>query len=225
MGGVDIVVCAHNEQEHIAPVLDAIRSSQHAGQLIVVCDACTDDTAWIASGVADHVVEIPAANKGTAMAEGLARVTSPHMMFVDADLRGLTPGHIDMLATYPPAEAMVVGLRGETPSGRRSGWMWIAKQVPAVSGERRLPTAFARTVPLAGSGWEAETRINAAVAKAGMPWRHVVMRGVRNRTKGTVPWATEFGHVLTALATYGPELVRYSLRPQGSGAAPDSRPT
>jgi glycosyltransferase involved in cell wall biosynthesis len=223
--GVDVVVCAHNEEEHLAGVLHAIRGSRHAGQLIVVCDACNDNTPWIAAGVADQVVEIPAGNKGTAMAEGLARVTSPHMMFVDADLRGLTPGHIDMLATYPPAEAMVVGLRGETPSGRRSGWMWIAKQVPAVSGERRLPTEFARSVPLAGAGWEAETRINAAAAKAGLPWRHVVMQGVRNRTKPTVPWATEFGHVLTALATYGPELARYALHPQGSAAAPGSTPT
>lgn len=215
MGTVDVVVCAHNEQEHIAPVLYAIRGSSHAGQLIVVCDACTDDTPWIASTVADHVVEIPAGNKGTAMAEGLARVTSPHVMFCDADITGLTPGHVDLVCTSGPMEGQVVALRGETPSGKRSGWMWIAKQVAAVSGERRLPTAFVRTVPLYGSGWQAETRINAAVARVGMPWNHLVLHGVRNRTKDRQAWAAEFGHVLTALGTYGPELVSYSLHPQG----------
>jgi hypothetical protein len=51
------------------------------------------------------------------------------------------------------------------------------------------------------------------------------MQGVRNRTKGTRPWAAEFGHVLTTLATYGPELVTYSLHPQGRSATSTSRPT
>lgn len=216
--GVDVVVCAHNEAERIAPVLDAIRGAPTTAKIIVVCDSCEDNTAQVSSPLADHVVEIDAHNKGTAMAVGLERVETPHVVFCDADITGLRPGHMAALSTWEPMDGQVVALRGETPSGQRSTWIWIARQVPAVSGERRLPTAFARTVPLAGSGWEAETRINAAVAKAGMPWQHIVLHGVRNRNKirrDFRGWATEFGRVMTVTATYGPELLTYAAHPQG----------
>ena len=73
---------------------------------------------------------------------------------------------------------------------------------------------MARSAQLAGSGWEAETRLNVAVVKAGIPKAHYVIKGVQNPTKiasRPLDWVTEMGHVAVATLLYGPSLVRYAL--------------
>jgi len=210
---VDVIVPAHNEAPRIEPVLAAIRGSSAVSQLIVVADDCTDNTAAIAEGYADQVIEIGAANKGSAMAAGMAAVGSELVAFIDGDIEGLLPAHVTALCTLGPLDGQLVGLRSGYP-----GWSGL---FPSVSGERRIPTWLANTVPLAGSGWRAETLINVAVARAGLPWRHVKFEGVTNLAKGKIvnhpiEWADEFARVIDIWAMYLPELLLYMRHRQGS---------
>lgn len=210
--GVDVVVCAHNEAERIAPVLEAIAASPALGKLIVVADACTDDTEAIASTFTSHVLPIAAKNKGTGMATGLAEVTTDLVAFMDADLRGLRSQTVTELLTVPPLDGQVVGLR--------DGYPHIFGIFPSLSGERRLPTAIARAADLAGSGWKAEMRINAEVAKAGLPWSHFVLNGVDNLSKFKAmenpgAWLWEQLQLFDATLQYLPELVAYATHPHG----------
>lgn len=203
---VDVVVPAHTEAPRIAPVLAAICGSPAVGQLIVVADACSDPTAAIASEYAT-VVPIDAGTKGTAMATGLAYVTTPTVLFCDADLSGLRPEHVTALCLLPPATGMLVGVRGKLPGG-----LTVPKPLaawPSISGERRLPVNFVRGLHLEGKGWDAETVINAAVVEAGLPHRQVILRGVSNPRKGPAKTVKEWLDVATATVAKSPELVRY----------------
>lgn len=182
------------------------------GQVIVVADRCNDATALVSQGYADQVVEIECQDKGSAMAVGLACVGTPDVLFLDADLEGLQPGHVQGLCTVDPQGGQVVGIRADTPPLLRSA------PIPSLSGDRRLPTALARTVPLAGSGWRAEVLLNAAVGRTRTPWRHLLLRGVTNPTKLTRQpgaWAGEMVDVAGAVVGNLPALLAYSLHPGG----------
>jgi glycosyltransferase involved in cell wall biosynthesis len=198
----DVVVCAHNEASTIIGVLAAIRAAPGVGQIVVVADACSDATATLAHEYAEVVV-IAAADKGTAMARGLERVESSLVLFCDADLTGLLPGHVVALLGADPQGGQVVGLIA--PKGP-------AAVLPPLSGERRLPADLARSAGLDGSGWRAETLLNVAVAKARVGWHHLILRGVTNPTRPR-NWPGELAHVGAATLDYGPELIGYMAHP------------
>jgi glycosyltransferase involved in cell wall biosynthesis len=192
-----VVIPAHDEAATIGDVIIAASGFD----VVVVADACTDATAQVARGLGARVIAIDAADKGTAMAAGLAAVGSDDVLFLDADLIGLLPGHVQALASIPPPDGMVVGLRDNGP--------FTDSGLPPITGERRLPTAFAKSVPLAGTGYRAELLIDAAVGRAGLPHRHYRMVGVSNPVRSwrhPLMWADL---AVTAIAN-APALVRYS---------------
>lgn len=196
---VDAVICAHDEGSTISGVLAAVSGARSIAAAIVVADACSDNTADIAEEAGALVLSISDGDKGTAMAAGLAAVGSDAVLFLDADLEGLTPAHVDALATAPPLAGMVVGLRdGANASG-----------LPPLSGERRLPTQFARTIPMAGQGYRVELVIDAAVARAGLPHHHYAMRGVSNPIR---PWRHPlmWADLAVFAAVHAPAMVLYT---------------
>ena len=203
---IDIVIPAHNEEITVGAIVAACLRAA-CGSVIVVADACTDHTARAASA-ADQVVEIPAHDKGSAMAEGLRWVNADHVLFIDADLQGLTADHVRFLAYAPPMDGQAVGLT-ESMINR-----WSKLGLPPITGERRLPTRFARSIPLAGAGYKAELMIDAAVADAGLPHLAYVLHGVTNPSrKTTEPWG--WASMFAKLGLYSlerlPSLTRYSL--------------
>ena len=205
-----MIVPAHNESTRILPVLEAIRASGAVNELVTVADACTDNTAEIASRFG-HVVEIGAHDKGTALAAGLELVTTPAVVLIDADLKGLAPEHVTALATRGPSNGMLVGIRGLTPWGTRVPT--IVGALPSISGERRVPTAFARRLRLDGAGWRSETLINAAAARARLPRAHIMLWGVSNTSKVArtpLGWAVELAKVGLVNLELAPELARYA---------------
>lgn len=207
---IDIVIPAHNEEKTVGQIVSACKAAA-LGSVIVVADACTDSTALAASS-ADAVVQIGAHDKGSAMAAGLARVGEPYVLFIDADLSGLTAAHVRALAEVPPMDGQVVGLT-ESMINR-----WSKLGLPPISGERRLPTAFARTIRLEGAGYKAELMIDAAVADAGLPHQAYVMAGVTNpsrKASDPVGWASMFGRLGLYSVEHLPALVRYSVTAYG----------
>lgn len=214
----DVVVPAHNEASRIAPVLEAILSSPLTSSCIVVADACSDATADVARSYGAFVLEIGARDKGTAMAAGLRLVGTERVLFCDADLAGLRPGHVTALLGLPPLDGQLVGIRGNTVVGTPLPLAPVIGSLPSLSGERRLPTEFVRSVKLAGTGWEPETALNVAVVRAGLPHRQIILRGVANRSKAIrspLAWLTEFVQVTKIMALYGPDLVRYFVTTEG----------
>ncbi len=138
---------------------------------------------------------------------GLRYVTTERVLFVDADLVGLRPEHVVAMCVISPLDGQLVGVRGQVDGMPINAPIAVW---PSISGERRLPTALGRSLRLRGAGWRVETEINAAVARARLPHRQIVLRGVANPIKkGLGKALREWVQVAGVTVLYAPELARY----------------
>lgn len=110
---VAAVIPAYNEEPTIADVVAAVRRSDLVESVIVVADGCTDATAERARQAGARVIEHPEnRGKAAAMRTGLSACESDVVLFLDADLVGLTEAHVRaLLAPVLAGEAdMSVGI-------------------------------------------------------------------------------------------------------------------
>lgn len=81
-----IIIPAHNDESRIQKALDSVRSqSYHDYELIVVCDACTDNTAEVARMYTNNVIEIDFHRDGLSRNAGLDIATGEWILFIDSD--------------------------------------------------------------------------------------------------------------------------------------------
>ncbi|QAA76627.1 MAG: hypothetical protein BIP78_0861 [Candidatus Bipolaricaulis sibiricus] len=107
---VSAIIPAFNEAERIAAVLEPVVSSPAVDEVVVVDDGSTDATAAVAEGFGVRVVRL-CANRGkaAAMAAGVEAAHGDVLLFLDADLTGLTPSHVEeMVDAYRAGDADVV---------------------------------------------------------------------------------------------------------------------
>ncbi|MDD2421096.1 MAG: glycosyltransferase family 2 protein [Heliobacteriaceae bacterium] len=147
---VSIIIPAYNEERTVADVVRAALSSPYKDDVIVVSDGSEDNTATIARDAGAKVIELPHnIGKGGALLAGVQAAMHPVLMFLDADLIGLTPKHLTSLASPVLAGKvdMTIGVFG---SGRLA--TDLAQVItPYLSGQR----AVKRDVFLAISKLEA----------------------------------------------------------------------
>ena len=95
-----VIIPAYNESSRIVGVLRAIKGASIPSEIIVVDDGSADNTSEAASTVSGVKVITLTKNvgKGGAMAAGVASTDADIVMFVDADLQGLTAEHVDQIA-------------------------------------------------------------------------------------------------------------------------------
>ena len=135
---VSVVVPAYNEAGRIGAVLDPIVTSEFIDEVIVVDDGSEDGTAEEAKGFPVRVVTLPEnRGKAAALAVGVAEARNNTLLFLDADLVGLTRGHVDqMIKAYHDGKLdMVVGVFAD---GRKNT-DFAHKINPYASGQRVLP--------------------------------------------------------------------------------------
>lgn len=95
---VSAIVPAYNEAERIEAVIDPLKQAMHVDEIIVVDDGSTDDTARVARRFGVHVVKLPRnVGKAAALDHGVSHAKNDVFLFLDADLVGLRPDHIDRL--------------------------------------------------------------------------------------------------------------------------------
>ena len=81
-----IIIPAHNTDKWISKCLESIRQQTFKDyQLIVLCDACTDNTEQIARGYADIVEVVDYHADGLTRNRGLEIATGEYIVFVDSD--------------------------------------------------------------------------------------------------------------------------------------------
>ena len=128
-----VIIPAHNAGAYIRKGLDSIRAQSYKDyELIVVCDACSDDTEAIAREYTDKVYPVPFGNEGMARNHGLDQATGDWILWMDDDdwwlheyafeqLSEQVPDAIDVLAF-----SFIFQHRGyASPRGNR-GNRWIA---------------------------------------------------------------------------------------------------
>lgn len=83
---VSVVVCAYNEERHLADCLDSLAACEYPGLEVIVCDdGSTDRTMEIARRYPFRVLELPHAGLSAARNAGIAVATGEIVAFLDAD--------------------------------------------------------------------------------------------------------------------------------------------
>jgi len=136
-GKVDAIIPAYNEAKTIGKVVKILKQSEHVGKVVVISDGSTDKTVDVAKKAgADVVHQLPIKKgKGAAMMHGVTHTDSNVIAFFDADLKGLTPDHVELivLPVLSGARMMNVGLRDRGYFGTA-----MMYHLPLIGGERAM---------------------------------------------------------------------------------------
>lgn len=184
---VGVVIPAYNEAVRLPKVLEPVLASSMVRNVVVVDDGSTDDTYAVATHYAEtglvQVVRLPF-NRGKAAAvwQGITHVDTSVVVLLDADLLGLLPQHVELLA-HPVAvgEAdMTIGIF------RKGRWVtdWSHRIAPEISGQRGLLTQRLLELPSPdGLGYGLEAFLNRWARQTGWRIQHVELHGVSHVTK------------------------------------------
>ncbi|HHV56170.1 MAG TPA: glycosyltransferase family 2 protein [Firmicutes bacterium] len=179
------IVPAYNEAGRIGHVVATVERVQEVAEIIVVDDGSTDGTAREAAQAGSRVtvVKLPAnQGKGAALLAGVQATDADILLFLDADLLGLTPAHI--------RELVLPVLRGESEmamavfAGGRLATDLAQKIAPFLSGQRALRRSLLARVPsLALSRFGVEMALTQFVRDEGIPVRRIPWRDVTHVMK------------------------------------------
>ncbi|MFS8477775.1 MAG: glycosyltransferase [Micromonosporaceae bacterium] len=177
-----VIIPAHNEDATVGAVVSASREAALVGEVVVVDDGSTDDTAATAVASGARVVANAQRGKGEAMLTGARATDAEVLVFLDADLTGLRPDHVDRLArpVLDGSVAMTVGLFDRGPL-LNPVFLWL---LPRLAGERAMRRELLLTLhPRDTRGYRMEAALNSHVVHRGGRVRPFVLDGMFHRTK------------------------------------------
>lgn len=179
-----VVIPAFNEAHRITEAIEAVLDAALVDEIIVVSDGSTDKTVEVASEFeAVRVVALPFnVGKGGAMCAGVAHTDADIIAFIDADLVGLRPHHIDQLI-----RPLLAGQADMCIGVFRGGKFWSdTGQVitPFLSGQRAMYRKLFEAVPfLPEIRMGAEITITTYAKRLKATVMKTVLRGVSNTHK------------------------------------------
>mgnify|MGYP001342031159 CR=1 FL=1 len=172
------IVPAYNEAKNIGSVLSVLTRSPLIDEVIVVNDGSTDNTAEVAARYRVRVIDLPAnVGKGGAMKIGANNTDAEILLFIDADLIGLTLKHIaDMLEPVRNGRAaMSVGIFDD---GRFATDL-AQKLAPFLSGQRAMLHSIIDSVPeIENKRYGVEVALSRYAEKEDLPVVHVRLKNM-----------------------------------------------
>ena len=143
---VSAIVPARDEGRTIRGVVEVLVGHPLVGEVIVVDDASTDDTAERAREAGAEVIAMPQnGGKAAAMSLGVAAARNDVVLFSDADVIGLNRGMVSRIVEPVTSGrfAMYVGIRG-----RKTYWVnRLLHFTPILGGERAIRRELWDQVP------------------------------------------------------------------------------
>jgi glycosyltransferase involved in cell wall biosynthesis len=182
---VAAVVPAYNEEQRIGAVLEVLRGTPIVQEIVVVDDGSTDGTGEAARGASDGVDAVTLGRnvgKGGAMRAGVLRTNADVILFLDADLVGLTSAHVSALV-----EPVLLG-QADMAVGMFRGGRYITDLsqllVPYISGQRAVRREVFLAVPaLETARFAVETKLTKYAKAHGLTVRTVPLVGVTHVMK------------------------------------------
>src|SRR5262245_1097692 len=177
------VIPAWNEAATVGAVVYAALDARLTDEVIVVDNASSDGTANVAAAHGARVVHEPTTGKGQAMRTGVAAAGGADVIvFLDADLVGLRPQHVDgLVASVIDGDAdMACGLFDRGPVANAI----FLEGLPVVTGQRALRRELFEHLDLRDvRGYLAEAALNSPVPQHHARRRDRVLPGLWHRTK------------------------------------------
>ncbi len=175
---VAAIIPAYNEEGNIGNVLRVLRAMSEIDQIIVVNDGSCDRTSEISRGLGVEVVELPInLGKGAAMKAGIERADADIVLFLDADLIGLSVAHVRSLL-QPICDESYEATVGIFEGGRAST-DWAQALAPFLSGQRALRRDLVIDVnTLDDARFGVELQIHRQLKRLGIVPKEVVLHDV-----------------------------------------------
>lgn len=175
---VTALVPCYNEEQRIGRVLEVLTNCPAIKEVVVVNDGSTDGSVEVIKKYPVKLVDLAKnVGKGGALRAGIELVDTPFIFLCDADLTGLTGGHVSsLIAPVKKGYDVCVGIRYSVID-------WIAKThlLPLLAGERVLRTNALREILLSTQAgkWGLEPYMNFYSRKKGWRVKKVDMIGVK----------------------------------------------
>lgn len=180
---VTVIIPAYNEEKAIGEVLSAVKSVRLIDNILVVSDGSTDSTAEIAKNFHVNVLELARnMGKGGAMKAGLDNSSGDIILFLDADLIGLTGEHVSKLIepVYSDRADMSIGIF----KGGRFATDLAQKVSPYLSGQRAVKRTVLNCLPgLDVLKFGVEVALTKYIMKNGIKVEEVELWGMSHYTK------------------------------------------
>lgn len=143
---VTAIIPAYNEEQTIEGVVMCVKQVESISEIIVVSDGSTDRTAEIARSCGVNVIELEEnKGKGGAIKAGIGECTSSIVLFLDADLIGLTKEHIVQLIDPVLKDEADMTL-GIFKNGRMVTDL-AQKVTPYLTGQRAIKKSLLEKIP------------------------------------------------------------------------------
>jgi polyisoprenyl-phosphate glycosyltransferase len=202
------ILPTYNEELNVSGVLEVLHASSLLDEIILVDDGSSDNTVAILNQAAalDRRMRVirHAKNrgKGQAIFTGWSATCAPILLLLDADLKALTPEHIQvLLAPVIDHHAdMTIGLfRGGHLGTDFSHWI-----TPFLTGQRGLRAELLKHVsPEAAAGYGFEIALSVAAARNNYRKRVVFLKGVWHPSSEFRTERGFWGGVIWKLRMYG----------------------
>jgi len=206
---VAAIIPAYNEGPRIASVLDVVRASPLVDEIIVVDDGSDDDTAEVARAHGANVIRLGEnTGKGGAVARGLEATLGDVILFLDADLIGLTVDHVNaLIEPVCSGEAdMTIGIFG---NGRTATDLAQAL-TPWLSGQRAIKRSVLEGLELDISRFGVEAVLTRHAKESGLKavdvklprLTHVMKEEKMGTVKGMASRARMYWEVLKSIVDW-----------------------
>lgn len=180
---VSVIIPAYNEEKTVGAVLLALKGHPLVGEVLLVDDGSTDRTAFIGECLGAYVIRMrQRRGKAEAMDAGVGKARFPVILFLDADIVGLTPSIVTRIVEPVLFDRyeMFVALRGRKTLFLNK----LLRIFPILGGERALSKELWYMVPERFKrGFQIEIALNYYAKKTKKNMGFALFHGLRNTIK------------------------------------------